>query len=265
MPQPHRQDGYIDKGILDSNVKPLQFNLQRESYGIQSLGGAFVLGGRGLTGSQALSSTISKDKTRGEQVRNGLLLAEFGQKKNPFESWADTKSERASQRGKATKSMPNVSKQGNSNGSSTGNKQTEKRYPRDESQVDQANIEPDDVSSDKTPRGTTSRSCASSYVSILTYAGPNPTKVRTWRDVSGSFSVEAEFLALEKGKIHMHKVNGVKIAVPMENISIEDLEYVGRVTGVSISPNPQEKEEITEEIKKIKMKTTRKIYFYGMF
>lgn len=65
-------------------------------------------------------------------------------------------------------------------------------------------------------------------------AEPNPGKVRTWTDRSKSFSVEAEFLALKDGKINLHKMNGVKIAVPVSKMSIEDLEYVERMTGVSL-------------------------------
>lgn len=63
---------------------------------------------------------------------------------------------------------------------------------------------------------------------------PDPTKVRTWTDRSKSFSVEAQFLALKDGKINLHKMNGVKIAVPVVKMSIEDLEYVERITGVSL-------------------------------
>ncbi|KAH8820535.1 actin cytoskeleton-regulatory complex protein sla1 [Xylogone sp. PMI_703] len=67
-----------------------------------------------------------------------------------------------------------------------------------------------------------------------TKSKPDPTKVRTWTDRSKSFSVEAQFLALKEGKIHLHKMNGVKIAVPVSKMSIEDLEYVERLTGVSL-------------------------------
>jgi hypothetical protein len=59
-------------------------------------------------------------------------------------------------------------------------------------------------------------------------------KVRTWTDRSGSFKVEAEFLTMKDGKIHLHKVNGVKIAVPVPKMSVEDLEYVERATGISL-------------------------------
>jgi len=58
--------------------------------------------------------------------------------------------------------------------------------------------------------------------------------VRTWTDRSKSFSVEAQFLGLKDGKINLHKMNGVKIAVPIAKMSIEDLEYVERVTGISL-------------------------------
>lgn len=69
---------------------------------------------------------------------------------------------------------------------------------------------------------------------MLTSPEPDPSKVRTWTDRSKSFSVEAQFLALKDGKINLHKMNGVKIAVPVSKMSVEDLEYVERVTGVSL-------------------------------
>ncbi|KAI9694644.1 MAG: cytoskeletal protein binding protein [Bathelium mastoideum] len=63
---------------------------------------------------------------------------------------------------------------------------------------------------------------------------PDATKVRTWTDRSGSFKVEAEFIGLKDGKIHLHKVNGVKIAVPVSKMSVEDLEFVEKTTGLSL-------------------------------
>ncbi|KHN98597.1 Actin cytoskeleton-regulatory complex protein sla1 [Metarhizium album ARSEF 1941] len=63
---------------------------------------------------------------------------------------------------------------------------------------------------------------------------PDSSKLRTWTDRSGSFSVEAQFLGLKDGKIHLHKMNGVKIAVPIAKMSREDLEYVENVTGISL-------------------------------
>lgn len=63
---------------------------------------------------------------------------------------------------------------------------------------------------------------------------PNQAKVRTWTDRSGTFKVEAEFIGLKDGKIHLHKMNGVKIAVPVAKMAVDDLEYVERATGVSL-------------------------------
>lgn len=75
---------------------------------------------------------------------------------------------------------------------------------------------------------------------------PNQHRVRTWIDRSGSFKVEAEFLGLQEGKIHLHKINGVKIAVAANKLSSEDLEYVERLTGTSLDkykPKPKSSEE----------------------
>lgn len=63
---------------------------------------------------------------------------------------------------------------------------------------------------------------------------PKMDRVRTWTDRSGTFKVEAEFIGLRDGKIHLHKMNGVKIAVPVNKMAVEDLEYVERATGKSL-------------------------------
>ncbi|KAK4211723.1 hypothetical protein QBC37DRAFT_426290 [Rhypophila decipiens] len=67
-----------------------------------------------------------------------------------------------------------------------------------------------------------------------TKSKPDQSKVRTWTDRSKSFSVEAQFLGLKDGKINLHKMNGVKIAVPIAKMSLADLEYVERITGISL-------------------------------
>ncbi|KAF7509488.1 hypothetical protein GJ744_007888 [Endocarpon pusillum] len=63
---------------------------------------------------------------------------------------------------------------------------------------------------------------------------PDPSKTRTWTDRSGSFKVEAQFIGLSGGKIHLHKANGVKIAVPITKMAPEDLAYVEKAAGVSL-------------------------------
>lgn len=63
---------------------------------------------------------------------------------------------------------------------------------------------------------------------------PDPKKCRIWSDRSGSFKVEAQFIGCSEGKIHLHKVNGVKIAVAAEKLSDGDLIYVERTTGFSL-------------------------------
>ena len=79
---------------------------------------------------------------------------------------------------------------------------------------------------------------------------PDASKTRTWTDRSGSFKVEAEFIGLKDGKIHLHKLNGVKIAVPVVKMAIEDLEYVEKVTGASLDDD--------KPLSDIKRKSTQK-------
>ncbi|KAL8751537.1 MAG: hypothetical protein Q9184_006038 [Pyrenodesmia sp. 2 TL-2023] len=75
---------------------------------------------------------------------------------------------------------------------------------------------------------------AKSNSSSSSKSKPDLDKIRTWTDRSGSFKVDAQFIGLKDGKIHLHKVNGVKIAVPVAKMATQDLEYVERVTGVSL-------------------------------
>ena len=58
--------------------------------------------------------------------------------------------------------------------------------------------------------------------------------MRQWTDRTKTFTVDAQFIGLHDGKIHLHKMNGVKIAVPIAKMSTEDLEYVEKITGVSL-------------------------------
>ncbi|KAI8638762.1 hypothetical protein BD408DRAFT_485295 [Parasitella parasitica] len=55
---------------------------------------------------------------------------------------------------------------------------------------------------------------------------PDSAKVRTWTDRSGSFKVEAQFIDFHNGKLRLHKLNGVKIDVPVEKMCAEDVRWV---------------------------------------
>ncbi|KAG2232218.1 hypothetical protein INT48_003908 [Thamnidium elegans] len=55
---------------------------------------------------------------------------------------------------------------------------------------------------------------------------PDTSKIRTWTDRSGSFRVEAQFIDFHNGKLRLHKLNGVKIDVPVEKMCQEDVRWV---------------------------------------
>jgi hypothetical protein len=71
---------------------------------------------------------------------------------------------------------------------------------------------------------------------------PDISKIRTWTDRSGSFKVEAQFVDFHNGKLRLHKLNGVKIDVPVEKMSPEDVRWVEKY-GHSLPPQaaPQKK------------------------
>ena len=56
--------------------------------------------------------------------------------------------------------------------------------------------------------------------------GADGPKLRTWRDASGSFEVEAAFLRADAGKVTIQKKNGRELTIPLDKLSDEDQEYV---------------------------------------
>ncbi|KAJ1955133.1 cytoskeletal protein binding protein, partial [Linderina pennispora] len=66
--------------------------------------------------------------------------------------------------------------------------------------------------------------------------GPDPSKVRTWTDRSGAYTVDAQFLSFDgDGRVHLHKTNGAKIVVSLAKFSEEDRRYVD---GVAMPQKP---------------------------
>lgn len=57
-------------------------------------------------------------------------------------------------------------------------------------------------------------------------AEPNMEKTRIWKDRTGNFKVEAEFLGVHNHKVRLHKVNGVVIDVPVDKMAPEDVRLI---------------------------------------
>jgi hypothetical protein len=60
---------------------------------------------------------------------------------------------------------------------------------------------------------------------------PDKSKVRSWSDKSGSFNVEAQYIGLVDGKVQLHKLNGVKIMVPLDKLACQDSSFVLALPG----------------------------------
>lgn len=50
--------------------------------------------------------------------------------------------------------------------------------------------------------------------------------MRTWRDRSGAFSMEAVFVGVENSTVKLKKTDGTSVAVPLDGLAKEDQEYV---------------------------------------
>ncbi len=57
-------------------------------------------------------------------------------------------------------------------------------------------------------------------------AEPGKAEVRTWRDVTGTYSIEASLLKFGDGTVTLKKVDGRTITLPLGDLSAEDQAYV---------------------------------------
>ena len=79
---------------------------------------------------------------------------------------------------------------------------------------------------------------------LMTTAMAGPT--RKWTDTTGKFSVDAEFVELKNGEVHLRKPDGSVITVPAKQLSDADRVYLSnRVTSkpapVATATSPEEK------------------------
>jgi hypothetical protein len=54
---------------------------------------------------------------------------------------------------------------------------------------------------------------------------------RTWNDATGAFSVEAQLVGVEEGKVKLKKADGKIVAVPVDRLSKEDQDFLAKQAG----------------------------------
>lgn len=64
---------------------------------------------------------------------------------------------------------------------------------------------------------------------------------RIWKDKTGKFQVEAEFVSFADGQVTILKSNGSKVTVPLKVLSERDCEYVAHKTGMPVDGGKKEK------------------------
>jgi len=82
-------------------------------------------------------------------------------------------------------------------------------------------------------RGSTSMPGGGGHSAPVEKSKPNASRVRTWKDKTGAFKVDAEFIGLSGAngeKIRLHKLNGVVIEVPVDKMSADDIRVIEHVT-----------------------------------
>ncbi len=75
-------------------------------------------------------------------------------------------------------------------------------------------------------------------VLIVLAWGMNAALARTWRDTSGTFSVEAELIGFEAGVVRLQRTDGKTISVPLERLSASDRAFVQAQAGEPAAAPP---------------------------
>jgi len=65
-------------------------------------------------------------------------------------------------------------------------------------------------------------------------AGPPPPTYRTWRDASGQFEIEAQFLGLEDQTVRLQRKDGEVIGVPLGKLSEGDRQFIQQQSGSDV-------------------------------
>jgi len=70
---------------------------------------------------------------------------------------------------------------------------------------------------------------------------PDPSKIRSWLDITGRYSVDAQLVGFRKGKIVLHKTNGVKVGVIPDQMAKDDLAFAEKELGMVLTGLVKEK------------------------
>src|SRR5436190_11240988 len=63
-------------------------------------------------------------------------------------------------------------------------------------------------------------------VTVSFASGADAPKPRKWKDVTGKFEIEATFVRLEGDKVTLKQTNGDVVEIPINQLSIPDVQYV---------------------------------------
>jgi len=72
---------------------------------------------------------------------------------------------------------------------------------------------------------------------------------RTWKDVTGMFSLEAQFAGVKEGKVFLKKADGKIVPIPLDRLSKEDQDFVTGQTGKAppAGRGPREVRELSHD------------------
>ncbi len=80
---------------------------------------------------------------------------------------------------------------------------------------------------------------------LMAVSFPAVTVAREWRDVSGKFSIEAEFVEFSGDSVKLRRNDGSLIAVPVNKLSVLDQRYLASLR--SAKPTPETKSNVAAD------------------
>lgn len=76
-------------------------------------------------------------------------------------------------------------------------------------------------------------------ITTASSAKPVPVETRLWTSRNGQFQVEAKYMGYQGGKVSLHKLNGTRVSVALDQLCERDKEFVYRREGIPWDQGPK--------------------------
>jgi len=93
------------------------------------------------------------------------------------------------------------------------------------------------------------RAATGLLLALLAASLPGASVAREWKDITGQFSVEAEFVEFDGDNVKLRRSDGSVIAVPINKLSERDQRHLASLRSAKPTPGPEGKSHANPDSK----------------